>query len=96
VLDDVGDTPIAVVRAPDGRSTRVFDRRVDGKALELFAKVESQPFRLIDAATGSEFDFTGTGVSGPLAGRTLSRVPFLEEYWFDWKNYHPNTEIARH
>jgi hypothetical protein len=51
---------------------------------------------LIDAATGSEFDFTGTAVSGPLAGRTLSRVPFLEEYWFDWKNYHPNTEVARH
>ena len=65
-------------------------------AVELFAKVESHPFRLIDAATGSEFDFTGTAVSGPLAGRTLSRVPFLEEYWFDWKNYHPNTEVARH
>ena len=95
VLDEVGDTPIAVVRAPDGRSTRVFDRRVDGRAVELFAKV-SEPFRLIDATTGSEFDFTGTAVSGPLAGRTLARVPFLEEYWFDWKNYHPNTEIVRH
>jgi Protein of unknown function (DUF3179) len=95
VLDEVGGTPIAIVRAPDGRSTRVFDRRIDGTVLELFAKVDAAPFRFVDAASGSEFDFTGTAVSGTYAGRTLARVPFLEEYWFDWKNYHPQSDIAR-
>ena len=45
---------------------------------------------------GSEWDFTGAAVSGPLAGRHLSRVPFLEEYWFDWKTYHPSTDLATH
>ena len=94
-LDEVGGEPIVVVRAPDTRSTRVFDRRVDGKTLDLAAKVGASPFRLIDVETGTEWDFTGTGVTGPLAGRQLRRVPFLEEYWFDWKTYHPATRIYR-
>src|SRR4051812_19125469 len=89
LLDEVGGTPIAVVRAADGRSTRVFDRRIDGTPLELFATAAAAPFRMLDATTGSEWDFTGTAVTGPLAGRVLARIPFLEEYWFDWKNYHP-------
>jgi hypothetical protein len=95
-LDEVGGEPIVVVRAPDTRSTRVFDRRVDGKTLELAVQVGASPFRLIDVETGTEWDFTGTGVTGPLAGRQLRRVPFLEEYWFDWKTYHPATRIFRH
>jgi hypothetical protein len=96
VLDRVGDTPIAIVRGPDGRSTRVFDRRLDGQTVELFARVDVEPFRFIDAVSGSEFDFTGAAVAGPHRGKILSRVTFLEEYWFDWKNYHPNSDVARH
>jgi len=96
VLDTLGGTAIAIVRGPDGRSTRVFDRGVDGRALELFAKVDASPFRMVDAETGSEWDFSGAAVAGTLKGRALRRVPFLEEYWFDWKTYHPSTDIARH
>jgi Protein of unknown function (DUF3179) len=96
VLDDIAGTPIAIVRAPDGRSTRVFDRTVDGRPLELIAKADVSPFRLADADTGSEWTFSGTAVRGPLKGRQLARIPFLEEYWFDWKAYHPATDVARH
>jgi hypothetical protein len=94
VLDDIGGTPVAIVRAPDGRSTRVFDRRVEGRALEFI--VRTDPFRFADTATGSDWDFTGAAVAGPMAGRRLSRVSYLEEYWFDWKTYHPSTELATH
>lgn len=96
VLDDLGGTAIAIVRAPDGRSTRVFDRVVDGRALDLLADPEASPFRLIDADTGTAWDFTGLAVDGPLKGRRLTRLPFLEEYWFDWKTYNPSTDVARH
>ncbi|OFW16638.1 MAG: hypothetical protein A3F69_03450 [Acidobacteria bacterium RIFCSPLOWO2_12_FULL_66_10] len=92
VLDEVGGTPVAIVRAPDGRSTRVFDRRVEGRVLEFVARTD--PFRIADTASGSEWNFTGAAVTGPLTGRLLSRVPYLEEYWFDWKTYHPSTELA--
>ena len=96
VLDEIAGTPIAIVRAPDGRSTRVFDRTVDGRALELIAKPDASPFVLADVNTGSEWSFTGEAVSGPLKGRRLERLPVLEEYWFDWKTYHPSTDVARH
>lgn len=96
VLDDLGGTAIAIVRAPDGRSTRVFDRTIDGRAIDLLARTDAEPFRLVDAGTGSEWDFSGAAVSGPLKGRRLTRLPFLEEYWFDWKAYHPATDVARH
>ena len=95
VLDEIGGTAIAIVRAPDGRSTRVFDRTVDRRPLELIAKADASRFRLADAGTGSEWTFAGVAVSGPLAGRQLARLPFLEEYWFDWKTYHPSTDVAR-
>jgi hypothetical protein len=95
VLDTLGPTPLAIVRGPDGRSTRVFDRTVDGQALELVAMSGEAPFRLADLTTGSQWDFAGVAIGGPLKGRRLGRVHFLEEYWFDWKTYHPQTDIAR-
>ena len=96
VLDMLGGTSIAIVRGPDGRSTRVFDRGVDGRTLELFATIDASPFRMVDTGTGSEWDFAGVAVGGALKGRQLRRVPFLEEYWFDWRAYHPATDVARH
>lgn len=49
----------------------------------------------IDAETGSDWDFSGRAVRGPLAGRQLRQLPMRKEYWFDWQAYHPATEIYR-
>ena len=95
ILDDLGGVPIAIVRAADGRSTRVFLRSVDDRSLDLVARTDpSVPFRLVDTQTGTEWDFSGAATAGPLSGRRLARLPFLEEYWFDWKTYHPATTVA--
>jgi hypothetical protein len=32
-------------------------------------------------------------LSGPLAGRQLTKVKALKEYWFDWKIYQPGTTV---
>jgi hypothetical protein len=89
LIDTVGRTPVVLVVAEDGRSVRAFDRRVDGRTLELFAKAGT----LVDTQTGSEWNFAGMCVRGPLAARALTRVPFINDYWFDWKNYHPGTTV---
>lgn len=47
-----------------GRMLRVFDRRVDGKAL-LLAPADAEHLR--DAETGSLWDFRGCAVEGPQA-----------------------------
>jgi hypothetical protein len=93
LLDRLGGVPIALVVGEDRKSIRVFDRRLDGRPLELFARRGTRPLRLFDAETGSEWDFTGTAVSGPLAGRQLAKIKVLKEYWFDWKIYQPESAV---
>jgi len=75
------------------KSVRAFARSVEGKELEFFAKAQSPQLALIDSETGSEWDFTGKALSGPLAGRQLTKLPILADYWFDWKSYHPGTSL---
>lgn len=93
IMDDLGGLPIFVVVGDDKRSVRAFERTVDLRKLEFFVKPGSSQFVLVDAETGSEWDFTGHAISGPLSGRQLKKVAVLSDYWFDWKAYHPNTFI---
>jgi hypothetical protein len=93
VLDTLGGVPLVLVVGDDQKSIRVFERTLDGRRLELLAKAGAQPLRLLDAETGSEWDFSGRAVAGPLAGRQLTKVKALKEYWFDWKIYQPVTAI---
>jgi len=91
ITDALGGVPLLVVLAEDGKSVRVFDRRLDGRALDLYMKTGSNT--LLDAQTGSEWDFTGTALVGELSGRKLGRLRPLKDYWFDWKTYHPDTAV---
>lgn len=93
IIDSVGDTPLLLLLHPDGKSMRCFDRRVDGRTLELFLKAGTNTPVLVDSGTGSEWDFSGHSMSGPLSGRRLARVACLKDFWFDWKTYHPSTRV---
>ena len=95
ILDYIGNIPIIIVLAEDKKSIRAFDRRIDGQELEFFARSGSQSLRLVDAQTGSEWDFTGKSFSGPHAGHQLNKIDSLKDYWFDWKAYNPETEVYR-
>jgi hypothetical protein len=92
VADRVGGTPILLVLHPDGLSLRCFDRRLDGRTLEIFLQPASDPPVLLDAATGSAWDFSGRATSGSMCGRQLGRIACLKDYWFDWNVYHPECE----
>jgi hypothetical protein len=70
----------------------VFERTIDGRRLEFFQKTDTG-LQLIDAETGSIWNFEGKAITGPLAGRQLKKVFVLEDFWFDWRIYHPNTTI---
>jgi hypothetical protein len=48
---------------------------------------------MMDAATGGQWNFQGCAISGKAKGTCLDRVPMLKDYWFDWRNYHPQTAI---
>ncbi len=101
ILDEVGGSPIFVLIGEDQKSARAFERQLDGRTLEFFvvnqASQQQLPGgssrQLIDAETGSIWDFTGHCQSGQLAGKQLKPIPVLKDYWFDWKIYHPKTSI---
>lgn len=95
IMDTVGGVPVMIVLGEDKKSVRVYERTVDGRKLEFFRKPEAAPLRLIDGEGGSEWDFTGRALMGPLAGRQLQRIYVLNDYWFDWKSYHPDTEVYK-
>lgn len=93
IMDDLGGRPLVIVLGDDKKSVRAFERSVDGRKLEFFVKPNVSPFRMTDAETGSEWDFTGKAVAGLLSGKQLQKIYSLGDYWFDWKTYNPNTSI---
>ena len=93
ILDELGGVLIFVVVGDDGRSIRAFERTLDGRKLEFFVKPNSSPLTLVDAESGSEWDFTGKAISGSLSGRQLKKVAVLNDYWFDWQTYYPKTSV---
>ena len=93
IADILASKPILVAAGPDGRSVRAFERTTGGQTLDLYLEPDSNPFRLVDAQTGSRWDFSGTAVQGPLAGQQLPRLQTLKDYWFDWKLYNPQTLV---
>ena len=91
ILDTLGGIDIFVLLGDDGKSVRAFERTVDGKTLEFFIKPDSS--EIIDAETGSSWDFSGKAVSGAMTGKQLKKVNVQKNYWFDWKIYNPETEV---
>ena len=98
VMDRVHGTPLLVVVGPDHKSFRVFVSRIDGRDAEFFlkgAETSSAAWSLVDSATASEWNFQGCAVSGPSQGKCLDHVSALKDYWFDWRNYHPDTTVYK-
>ena len=92
ILDDVGGVPMFLVIGEDKKSVRAFERKVDGRKLE-FLKTSPPSTLFVDAETGSSWDFSGRALAGPLKDKQLTKLPVLNDYWFDWQTYHPKTLV---
>jgi hypothetical protein len=109
VVDRVGGTPLLVVLGPDGKSFRVFVSRIEGKDAEFFLQTpgsdkkdldkqtpDKNDWTLLDTSTASQWNFQGCATSGPAQPKCLDRVVALKDYWFDWRNYNPETTVYKH
>jgi hypothetical protein len=70
---------------------KMFDPNVD--SLTLTFRYDDEKKAFIDNQTGSEWNFDGKSINGDLSGKTLSRLPFDEGFWFEWVAFHPKTEV---
>lgn len=95
IEDHLGGTPLLLVAGPDGQSVRAFESRLEGTEIEFFRKT-GNPWSLTDTASLSEWNFHGCAITGPASGKCLHQIPLLKDYWFDWRNYHPQTTVYHH
>lgn len=90
VQGSVGGTPIVAVGVA-GEGALAFDRRIDGRVLDLRAREDGT---LADEQTGSRWDRrTGVATEGPLSGRKLRAIEARRAYWFIWARFHPGTTL---
>jgi Protein of unknown function (DUF3179) len=90
LIDQVSGTPILILLADDGKSVRVFDRRLGDRTYEFYVS-DSTPRKVLDSEGGNEWNFEGIATSGPDQGQRLKRIQHLMDFWFDWRIYHPNS-----
>ncbi len=88
VKDHIGTEPIILVVGPDNQSVRVFRTHQD-----FYRTSENGLFFLMDASTGSKWNFQGCATEGRAVGSCLEPVYVIKDYWFDWRNYNPTTTI---
>ncbi len=98
VLDSVGGEQIMLVLGPDGKSVRVFSRKIGGNTFEFYSRsaANGSPWALLESPSLNEWSFDGCALNADMQGQCLARVDSLKDYWFDWEHYHPNTGIYRH
>ncbi|MGD9750982.1 MAG: DUF3179 domain-containing protein [Acidimicrobiia bacterium] len=77
----------------DGRdvgTTGAFEATVDGQLLTFTAVDDG----FEDLQTGSRWNVLGDAVSGPLAGRELTRITHVDTFWFAWAAFQPETAVT--
>jgi hypothetical protein len=91
-----GDANSAAAKSPAGKSAEVAGAGPGSFAAETSApSAAGKTWLLLDTTTASEWNFQGCAVSGPAQGKCLEQVYALKDYWFDWRNYHPDTSIYK-
>ncbi|MGA0555503.1 DUF3179 domain-containing (seleno)protein [Larkinella sp. VNQ87] len=86
--DHLAGTPLVLMVASDSTSFHVWNRTVDGQALQ-FATGRKNSFR--DRQTGSVWNRQGVCTDGPLKGKRLTRIPASQEYLHSWETFHPGS-----
>ena len=83
----LGDRSIA--NGADVGATGVFRPVLDGRRLTFTPGSDG----FTDEETGSVWSVLGKAVSGPLAGRQLSRISAQDHLWFAWAAFKPHTDV---
>lgn len=96
VNDVVGGVPISVTYCPLCYTNQVFERTIDGQAVEfgVSGKLYNSNLLMYDRLTDSYWSQAlGQAVVGELAGMQLEIVPFDVIAWRDWKSLHQDTLV---
>jgi len=96
VNDRIGGTPVAVTFCPLCYSAIVFDRRLDGEAVEFGTSgmLRNSDLVMYDRKTESLWQqFTGEAIVGDLTGTTLTRLPAQILSFRQFRASYPNGRV---
>lgn len=80
-----------IASSRDVGAVAIFDPRLDGRRLTFSMGQDA----FVDKQTGSLWDIFGRARKGPLKGKTLTRLTYLDTFWFAWAAFQPETIIFR-
>ena len=89
VQDEAAGTPLLAVTDDAGDSAFVYDRTVDGTALDF----EMTGAGMKDKGTGSSWDVFGRCTKGKLKGKTLNQLQSYKQYVRAWVTFHPDASF---
>jgi thiol-disulfide isomerase/thioredoxin len=95
VNDEIAGVPVAIAFCEQCTGAAAFRRTLDGRVLSMDVPgVYNGTIILKDRETGTLWaPFSGRGLEGPLAGKTLARLPLALVRWGEWKERHPGTDV---
>jgi thiol-disulfide isomerase/thioredoxin len=96
VNDTVGGVPLVVAFCEQCTGAGAFRRQVGGRLLSFeVAGVYNGTIILRDRQTRTLWaPFSGRALEGPLAGRTLERIPLALTRWDIWTARHPRADVV--
>ena len=80
-----------IAASKDVGALGIFDPRLEGRRL-TFRRLRDV---FVDEQTGSSWDILGRAKNGPLKGKALARLTYLDTFWFAWAAFQPETIIFR-
>jgi hypothetical protein len=89
IQDSLPGLPLVIVLEKDTASFHVWNRNVNGNALQFNKNINAELFT--DANTNSSWNMNGECVDGILKGQKLQPVQSYQEFWHSWSTFHPNT-----
>lgn len=93
INDGVNGKPITLFSLYP-HTTRAYQSSVDRKILKFeYVGTGTSSNRFKDMQTGSEWNFDGISVNGPLKGKQHARLPFDQGFWFEWVTFYPQTKL---
>ena len=98
INDTFAGRAVVVTFKPASETGAIFSRVVDERILTLpDIGANSLGIMLIQdqEAETTWQTITGQAISGPMAGKTLQRLPSHYSFWFAWTDFYPDTELYR-
>lgn len=94
ILDRIGTEPVLLVLGSDNESVRAFCRTLPGgRGVADFYRTNDDNGLMVDSITGSPWNFRGCATAGAVKGACLTPVEIIKDYWFDWREYNPQTTV---